>query len=298
VEVLKPGRDAVLDRLGRTSAAARIGARDRLRPMRASPEAVHRRRGPGWPGIACASHLEAEADYLRRRRSTRQLLPDSVVALGPSDHGKARRGRGPPDHAGRGRRRAAARAQLVGTEPELIEREGVSRAVLREAVPPAGASPDIARMRRGPRRRAVRVRAECQARSPMSPRSTWPGGGCAWPTWPSCAPAWETAIAGLAASRIDADGGGPAEGGARGARRSPRKRKRAQVRPRPARRPWRGRGGQPRCPGAGGPGPDQASAGSTRSSASPRKARKPESAPRCIAPHEGHCPRAVESWRP
>ena len=77
-------------------------------------------------------HLEGEAGFFRRRRSTRQLLPDSVVwPNGP-------RARAP---------RAVARhisqtvvtknlqpGDLVGTEPELMEREGVSRALLREAV--------------------------------------------------------------------------------------------------------------------------------------------------------------------
>jgi DNA-binding FadR family transcriptional regulator len=93
-------------------------------------------------------HLEAEADYLRRRRSTRQLLPDSVVALGQPDHGKR------AETVARRITQAVvadglAPGQLVGTEPELIEREGVSRAVLREAVRLLEHH-QIARMRRGP----------------------------------------------------------------------------------------------------------------------------------------------------
>jgi DNA-binding FadR family transcriptional regulator len=148
-------------------------------------------------------HLEAEAEYLRRRRSTRQLLPDSVVAGGQSDHGK--------------RAEAVARritqavvadglqpGQLVGTEPELIERERVSRAVLREAVRLLEHH-QIARMRRGPggglfvfepsvgavtdiaaiylARRGMRLADLAELRTGV-----------------------EVAIAGLAASRIDADG--------------------------------------------------------------------------------------------
>jgi DNA-binding FadR family transcriptional regulator len=105
----------------------------------------------GEPGLArhrMRKHLEAEADYLRRRRSTQQLLPDSVVVLSESGNGK--------------RAEAVARritqtvvgdgmqpGQLVGTERELIEREGVSRAVLREAVRLLEHH-QIARMRRGP----------------------------------------------------------------------------------------------------------------------------------------------------
>jgi DNA-binding FadR family transcriptional regulator len=94
------------------------------------------------------THLEAEADYLRRRRSTRQLLPDSVVLLSQSGTGK--------------RAEAVARritqaivadglqpGQMVGAEPELVEREGVSRAVFREAVRLLEHH-QIARMRRGP----------------------------------------------------------------------------------------------------------------------------------------------------
>jgi DNA-binding FadR family transcriptional regulator len=92
-------------------------------------------------------HLEAEAEFFRRRRSTRQLLPDSVV-LAESPQGKGAE--------------AVARnisqtvvvenlqpGDLVGTEPELIEREGVSRALLREAVRLLEYH-HIARMRRGP----------------------------------------------------------------------------------------------------------------------------------------------------
>ena len=92
-------------------------------------------------------HLQAEAEFFRRRRSTRQLLPDSVV-LAESGQGKGAE--------------AVARnitqtivaeglqpGDLVGTEPELIEREGVSRALLREAVRLLEHH-QIARMRRGP----------------------------------------------------------------------------------------------------------------------------------------------------
>jgi DNA-binding FadR family transcriptional regulator len=148
-------------------------------------------------------HLEAEADYLRKRRSTRQLLPDRVVLLSQPSNGK--------------RAEAVARritqvvvgegmqpGQLIGTERELIEREGVSRAVLREAVRLLEHH-QIARMRRGPggglfvfepsaaavteivaiylARRGMRVADLAELRTGV-----------------------ETAIAGLAAARIDKDG--------------------------------------------------------------------------------------------
>jgi len=99
-------------------------------------------------GRRMRKHLEAEAEYLRRRRSTRRLLPGSVVLLGQSGNSK--------------RAEAVARritqavvadglrpGQFVGTEPQLIAREGVSRAVLREAVRLLEHH-QIARMRRGP----------------------------------------------------------------------------------------------------------------------------------------------------
>jgi DNA-binding FadR family transcriptional regulator len=93
-------------------------------------------------------HLEAERDFLRGRVSTRELLPDHVVGTSEAGVGK--------------RAEAVARritqeivgggmqpGQLVGAEKELIEREGVSRAVLREAVRLLEHH-QIARMRRGP----------------------------------------------------------------------------------------------------------------------------------------------------
>ena len=92
-------------------------------------------------------HLQAEADFFRRRRSTRQLLPDSVV-LTQSPQGKG------AETVARNITQVIVTegmqpGELVGTEPELIEREGVSRALLREAVRLLEHH-QIARMRRGP----------------------------------------------------------------------------------------------------------------------------------------------------
>lgn len=92
-------------------------------------------------------HLEAEADFFRRRRSTRQLLPDSVVLA------ESAQGKGAEAVARHITQTVVAEdlqpGDLVGTEPELIEREGVSRALLREAVRLLEHH-HIARMRRGP----------------------------------------------------------------------------------------------------------------------------------------------------
>jgi DNA-binding FadR family transcriptional regulator len=148
-------------------------------------------------------HLDAEADYLRNRRSTRQLLPGRVIALSQPGNGK--------------RAEAVARhltqqvvadglqpGQLVGTEPELMEREGVSRAVLREAVRLLEHH-QIARMRRGPGgglfvfepsiAGVADVAAIYLARRGMSLADL-----------AEVRTAVETVIAGLAATRIDAGG--------------------------------------------------------------------------------------------
>jgi DNA-binding FadR family transcriptional regulator len=93
-------------------------------------------------------HLEAEAEYLRKRRSTRQLLPGSAVVLSQSPNGKRAEAitrRITQQIVDEGLRPG----QLVGTEPEMIAREGVSRAVFREAVRLLEHH-QIARMRRGP----------------------------------------------------------------------------------------------------------------------------------------------------
>jgi DNA-binding FadR family transcriptional regulator len=92
-------------------------------------------------------HVEAEGEFFRRRRSTRQLLPDSVVLA------EAVQGKGAEAVARHITALIVAEGlqpgEMVGTEPELIEREGVSRALLREAVRLLEYH-HIARMRRGP----------------------------------------------------------------------------------------------------------------------------------------------------
>jgi DNA-binding FadR family transcriptional regulator len=92
-------------------------------------------------------HLEAEHAWLRRRRSSRQLLdPTGVDLTGGGD----KRGEG----VARELFRQVVRdgwpvGRFLGSEPELMERYGVSRAVLREAVRLLEHH-DIATMRRGP----------------------------------------------------------------------------------------------------------------------------------------------------
>ncbi len=92
-------------------------------------------------------HLEAEHAWLRRRRSSRQLLDPTGVQL-----------TGGGDKRGEAVAREVFRqvvsdgwpvGTFLGSEPELMERHGVSRAVLREAVRLLEHH-DIAAMRRGP----------------------------------------------------------------------------------------------------------------------------------------------------
>jgi DNA-binding FadR family transcriptional regulator len=93
------------------------------------------------------SHLEAEAEYLRRRVGAKQLLDASVLrSLGDQD----KRG----EHVARQVFVEVVEAgwpvgQLLGSEAELMERFDVSRAVLREAVRLLEHH-QIAAMRRGP----------------------------------------------------------------------------------------------------------------------------------------------------
>jgi DNA-binding FadR family transcriptional regulator len=92
-------------------------------------------------------HLDAESDFLRRRRNTRQVLPDRVL-LDSAEGSK--------------RADAVARAialriisdervpgEMAATESELMEEHGVSRAVLREAIRLVEHH-QIAVMKRGP----------------------------------------------------------------------------------------------------------------------------------------------------
>jgi DNA-binding FadR family transcriptional regulator len=93
------------------------------------------------------AHLQAEEESFRRRRSTRRLLPDAMVLA------ELGLGKGAETVARRITQRIAAEdlgpGDLVGTEPDLIAREGVSRALLREAVRLLEHH-HVARMRRGP----------------------------------------------------------------------------------------------------------------------------------------------------
>ena len=107
----------------------------------------------GDPGLArtrMRRHLRAEVGVFRRRRSARQLLPDSVVLA------ESAQGKGAETVARRITRAVVAEnlqpGDLVGTEPELIAREGVSRG-------PAA--------RGGP---AARI-------PPHRPHAPWAGGG-------------------------------------------------------------------------------------------------------------------------
>ena len=102
----------------------------------------------GLAGSRMRRHLEAERDVLHSRRSTTELLPDHVVVVSEAGDGKRAEAvarRITQEIVGAGMRPGT----LVGAEKDLIEQEGVSRAVLREAVRLLEHH-QIARMRRGP----------------------------------------------------------------------------------------------------------------------------------------------------
>jgi DNA-binding FadR family transcriptional regulator len=102
----------------------------------------------GLAGRRMRMQLEAERDVLRGRQSTRDMLPDQVVVLSESGGGKRAEAvarRITQEIVGGGMQPGA----LVGAEKDLILQEGVSRAVLREAVRLLEHN-QIARMRRGP----------------------------------------------------------------------------------------------------------------------------------------------------
>jgi DNA-binding FadR family transcriptional regulator len=92
-------------------------------------------------------HIAAEGEFLRRRRSTRQLLPDAVI-LGDGE-GAKRAEAVARNIAHEVLSRDMAPGELVGAEAALMAGQGVSRAVLREAVRILEHH-QVAAMRRGP----------------------------------------------------------------------------------------------------------------------------------------------------
>ena len=90
-------------------------------------------------------HLDAEADFLRRRRSTRQALRP----IGEVDTGGKRAEEVAREIFQRVVSGHLQPGDLVGSEPELMEQYGVSRAIIREAVRLLEHN-HLAAMRRGP----------------------------------------------------------------------------------------------------------------------------------------------------
>jgi DNA-binding FadR family transcriptional regulator len=91
-------------------------------------------------------HLLAEAEYLRARRPSRRRLADLTTTVGRSDKRAEVTAR---QIFGEVTARGWQVGTLLGSEPELMERYDVSRAVLREAVRMLEHH-QVARMRRGP----------------------------------------------------------------------------------------------------------------------------------------------------
>lgn len=101
---------------------------------------------PSLAGSRMRKHLSAEAEFLRSRRPSRRRLADLPDIVGRSEKLAEQTAR-------KIFRKVAADGWAVGTalgtEPELMEKYGVSRAVLREAVRVLEHH-QVARMRRGP----------------------------------------------------------------------------------------------------------------------------------------------------
>jgi len=93
------------------------------------------------------AHLLAEADWVRRRRGARQHLDPSLLGLAPEPSKRAEAVAS--EIFGEIASSGWPVGQLLGSEPELVERYGVSRAVFREAVRLLEHH-QIAKMRRGP----------------------------------------------------------------------------------------------------------------------------------------------------
>jgi DNA-binding FadR family transcriptional regulator len=98
-------------------------------------------------GRRMRKHLQAEADFLRRRRAARQVLDPSTAIRGAAGQKRA-------EEVAREIFRGIVSGrfgpgELVGSEVELIDRFGVSRAIVREAVRLLEHH-DIAAMQRGP----------------------------------------------------------------------------------------------------------------------------------------------------
>jgi DNA-binding FadR family transcriptional regulator len=92
-------------------------------------------------------HLSAEAAFIRSRRSTRQLLKPVVAINGPP--GSKRGEEVAREIFASVLQEGLAPKQFIGSEPDLMDRYGVSRAIIREAARLLEHH-DIAGMRRGP----------------------------------------------------------------------------------------------------------------------------------------------------
>ncbi len=156
----------------------------------------------GLAGSRMRRHLEAEADHFRRRRSTRKLLPHSVVTARAAPEKSAEIVAGLLSRFIVSERLQPG--QLVGTEHELMARAGVSRAVLREAVRLLEHQ-QVARMRRGPGGGLFAMAPGTDAVSDMA-AIYLARRGLSRADVPECRAGVEAAAAALAAERRRSDG--------------------------------------------------------------------------------------------
>jgi DNA-binding FadR family transcriptional regulator len=104
-------------------------------------------RNEGLAQRRMTRHLRAEADVIRGCRSTRQVLDPVAIVKGPP--GSKRAEEVAREILGSVIEDGLGPSQFIGSEPELMERYGVSRAIVREATRLLEHR-DIAGMRRGP----------------------------------------------------------------------------------------------------------------------------------------------------
>jgi DNA-binding FadR family transcriptional regulator len=149
-----PALELFIDVLGRVTMLYSVGWQNYGKAAKVQTEDAHARIAEavisGNPKIArnrMRKHLEAEADYLRSRSSTRQSLPDGFVF---AEHDQTRLAEAVARDITRAVVDEGMRpGDLVGSETELIEQEGVSRSVFREAIRLLEYH-QIVHMRRGP----------------------------------------------------------------------------------------------------------------------------------------------------
>ena len=135
---------------------------------------------PASPGDGCACTWRPKGTSCAAAARSGTCCPISVVVLSESGGGKRAEAvarRITQEIVGGGMQPGA----LVGAEKDLIEQEGVSRAVCARRY--GCSSTTRSRGCGADQAAACSSSSRAPARSQRSRRSTWPGAGCGWQTW-------------------------------------------------------------------------------------------------------------------